>query len=218
MKYAIVETGGKQYKAVEGGKLEVDRLQVETGLSIKLERVLLFSDGDKVIIGTPVIKDTPIWTKVIEHFKGPKVTIFNYRPKKRIRVKTGHRQNYTRLQVEQIGGATLSPKKEHPKVEVVAEETQKAEMIVKKPAISSQKGKVAKAAPSKTKAKKETKSSTKGKAAPAKTSTKKPANVPAKTSSKEKTKPKRTTKVAPAKSSATKKPVNKKTAARKQKE
>jgi large subunit ribosomal protein L21 len=128
MKYAIVESGGKQYRAVEGGTLEVDRLPVNAGENIKLEQVLLLADGDNITVGTPVIKDSPIWTKVVEHFKGEKVTIFNYSPKKRIRVKTGHRQNYTRLLVEQIGGSTLQ-KKEPVKVEKAAEveaETPKA--------------------------------------------------------------------------------------------
>jgi len=83
----LFENGGKQYKAVEGGHLEVDRLQVELGTSLKLERVLLLADGETVTIGTPLITDSPVWTTVVEHFRGPKVTIFNYSPKKRIRVK-----------------------------------------------------------------------------------------------------------------------------------
>jgi large subunit ribosomal protein L21 len=127
MKFAIVESGGKQYRAVEGGTLEVDRLPVETGANIKLEQVLLLADGETISVGTPLVKDTPVWTTVIEHFKGPKVFTFNYRPKKRERVKIGHRQNYTRLMVEQIGGATWV-KKEPVKVEKAVEvKTEKAE-------------------------------------------------------------------------------------------
>jgi large subunit ribosomal protein L21 len=142
MKYAIVESGGKQYKAVEGGTIEVDRLPVETGTHIKLEQVLLLADGETFTVGTPVIPDTPIWTRVVEHFRGEKVTIFNYRPKKRIRVKTGHRQNYTRLMVEQIGGSVLV-KKEPVKQAEPEEEKPEAELkAAKKPATSSPKGKV----------------------------------------------------------------------------
>ena len=125
MKYAIVESGGKQFRAVEGGTIEVDRLPVESGANIKLEQVLLLADGENVTVGTPLVKDTPVWTTVIEHFKGPKVNIFNYSPKKRIRVKIGHRQNYTRLLVEQIGGSELvkkEPIKVEKPVEVEAEE------------------------------------------------------------------------------------------------
>ena len=110
MKYAIVESGGKQYRAVEGGTIEVDRLPVKTGENVKLEQILLFADGENVTVGTPILKDFPVWTTVMEHFKGAKVTIFNYSPKKRIRVKTGHRQNYTRLAVEQIGGSEFVKK------------------------------------------------------------------------------------------------------------
>ncbi len=116
MKYAIVESGGKQYRAVEGATIEVDRLPVEAGTNVKLEQVLLLADGENISVGTPVIKDFPIWTTVVEHFKGPKVNIFNYSPKKRIRVKIGHRQNYTRLLIEQIGGGEFV-KKEVAKVE-----------------------------------------------------------------------------------------------------
>jgi large subunit ribosomal protein L21 len=102
MKYAIVESGGKQYRAVEGGILEVDRLPVEIGDSVALDSVLLFVDDDDVSVGTPLVKGVTIQAKVIEHNKGPKVVVFKYRPKKRYRVKTGHRQQYTRLQVDTI--------------------------------------------------------------------------------------------------------------------
>src|SRR5512142_2519099 len=105
MKFAIVESGGKQFRAVEGGTIEVDRLPAKAGENVKLEQILLFADGDNITVCTPFIKDFPVWGRVLEHFKGDKVTIFNYSPKKRIRVKTGHRQNYTRLSVEQFGGS-----------------------------------------------------------------------------------------------------------------
>jgi large subunit ribosomal protein L21 len=176
MKYAIVESGGKQHKAVEGGTIIVDRLPIEVGKHVKLEQVLLLADGENYTVGTPVVKDTPVWTIVVEHFRGEKVTIFNYRPKKRIRVKTGHRQNYTRLLVEQIGGSALVKKepvvKAEPeeKVEPKAEKKPaKAETETKKPAPEK---KTPKAAPKKetTKpapAKKATKSEPK-KAAPEK--------------------------------------------------
>ncbi len=143
MKYAIVESGGKQFKAVEGSMIEVDRLAMAPGSSVRLEQVLLLVDEGSVTVGKPLIKDTPVWTTVIEHFKGPKVVIFNYRPKKRIRVKTGHRQNYTRLLVEQIGGTSLAPKKE-PAKEAPAEVEE--EVRGKKSAAAAPKGK-AKAEP-----------------------------------------------------------------------
>ncbi len=202
MKYAIVESGGKQFKAVEGGLLEVDRLPVEPGASVKLDQVLLLADGDNVTVGKPLVKDNPVWTKVVEHFKGPKVTIFNYRPKKRIRVRTGHRQNYTRLLVEQVGGTTLMPRKEpekaaKPEAEKAAKparkekaaETVKPELKESQPARAAAKekasGKPAKAAPKGKPAQEKKPASkgtaAKGKAAPAKkpadkqTAAKKPA-------------------------------------------
>jgi large subunit ribosomal protein L21 len=102
MKYAIVESGGKQYKAVEGATIEVDLLDVEVGTAIDLDKVLLLVEDEKITIGTPVITGAVVTTKVVDHIKGPKVTIFKYSPKKRIRVKTGHRQQYTQLQIESI--------------------------------------------------------------------------------------------------------------------
>ncbi len=102
MKYAIVECGGKQYKAVEGAPIEVDLLEVEPGQPYQLDSVLLLVDGDQVTVGTPRVSGAQVKTTVVSHIKGPKVTIFKYRPKKRIRVKTGHRQQYTRLLVNSI--------------------------------------------------------------------------------------------------------------------
>lgn len=102
MKYAIVESGGKQFKAVEGGTIEVDRLALEPGQEVRLESVLLLVEDEKVVVGTPTIKGALVKTTVEEHIKGPKLIIFKYRPKKRIRTKTGHRQQYTRLKIESI--------------------------------------------------------------------------------------------------------------------
>jgi large subunit ribosomal protein L21 len=102
MKYVIVESGGKQYKAVEGGTIEVDRLHLDTGTSLKLEGVLLLVDGDTITVGTPTVKGMAVNAKVVEHFKGEKTVNFHYKPKKRIRQKTGHRQQYTRLEIETL--------------------------------------------------------------------------------------------------------------------
>jgi large subunit ribosomal protein L21 len=182
-----VESGGKQYRAVEGGTLEVDRLPVEAGTNVKLEQTLLLADGESITVGTPLVKDSPVWTKVVEHFKGEKVIIFNYSPKKRIRVKTGHRQNYTRLLVEQIGGSELVKREPEKKLEQVVEaeaETESPRVKAEKPARaasktakpSSKEKKPAAKAPAKTaKA-----SATKAKPAKARTAEKKPAKPAAK--------------------------------------
>ncbi len=102
MKYVILESGGKQYKAVEGGTIEVDLLHIEPGQTVEITDVLLFVDGDAVAVGVPTVSGASVKTTVLEHFKGEKTVNFHYSPKKRIREKTGHRQWYTRLAVEEI--------------------------------------------------------------------------------------------------------------------
>ena len=102
MKYAIVESGGKQYKAVEGSTIEVDRLALEVGQSTGLNSILLMVDDENITVGSPTVEGARIEATVLDHFKGPKVINFKYRPKKRIRVKNGHRQQYTRLQIDSI--------------------------------------------------------------------------------------------------------------------
>ncbi|MEW6286401.1 MAG: 50S ribosomal protein L21 [Chloroflexota bacterium] len=103
MKFAIIESGGKQYRAVEGRTIEVDRLPVEAGEQLNLDRVLLVADGDEVLVGTPTVDGVAVKATVVDHVKGPKLLSFKYRPKKRIRVRGGHRQEYTRLMVDFIG-------------------------------------------------------------------------------------------------------------------
>lgn len=102
MKYAIVESGGKQYKAVEGSTIEVDLLTAEAGQQVKLDSVLLLVDGEQVAVGTPRVSGAVVDTTVVGHVKGPKIVVFHYSPKKRIRKKQGHRAQYTRLLVKSI--------------------------------------------------------------------------------------------------------------------
>lgn len=100
--YAIVESGGKQYKAVPGTTIEVDRLQVEEGAQLELDQVLLVSDGENVNVGTPTVGGAAVKTTVVEHFKGRKIIVFKYKSRERYRRKQGHRQQYTRLQIDEI--------------------------------------------------------------------------------------------------------------------
>ena len=103
MKYAIVVTGGKQYKAVPGELLQVDKLPVETGKKFVLDEVLFISEGKKkVLIGTPQVKGAKVETTVEAQIKGPKIRVFKYKPKVRYRVRQGHRQQYTLLRVDKI--------------------------------------------------------------------------------------------------------------------
>jgi len=108
MKYAIVEDGGKQYKAVEGETIEVDRFPAEIGDQLDLERVLLVRDGEDVLVGKPLVDDAKVQATVVAQVKGPKIVVFKYKPRIRYRVKTGHRQKYTRLQIESINIKTDS--------------------------------------------------------------------------------------------------------------
>lgn len=103
MRTAIVESGGKQYRAVEGSTIDVDRLAYEIGKTFNFERVLLMADEDIVLVGTPTVGEIVVSATVVDHVKGPKVISFKYRPKKRIRVKGGHRHQYTRLMIDFIG-------------------------------------------------------------------------------------------------------------------
>jgi len=153
MRFAIVETGGKQYRAVEGRTIEVDRLPVEAGKKFDFERVLLMADGDDVMVGTPLVSDILVKVTVVDHTKGPKIDRFKYRPKKRIRVRGGHRQHYTRLLVDFIGkpGEERKVEKAEP-APVVVEEKPKAEKPAKveKAALKSTKKAPAKSAKTET--------------------------------------------------------------------
>jgi large subunit ribosomal protein L21 len=102
MKYAIIEDGGKQYKAVEGSTIDVDRYQAELGTQIDLDHVLLVVDDDQVHIGAPFVEGATIEATVESQVKAPKLVVFKYKPKQRYRVKTGHRQKYTRLVINSI--------------------------------------------------------------------------------------------------------------------
>ncbi len=102
MLYAIFESGGKQFKATEGAYIEVDHLPTEVGKKISLDKVLLLVNEKDTQIGTPFIKGASVDATVMSHFKAKKIIVFKYRAKERYRVKTGHRQQYTRLLVDSI--------------------------------------------------------------------------------------------------------------------
>lgn len=101
MKYAIVESGGKQYKAVPGGTIEVDRLPGQAGDTIELDVVLVSEDGE-VKVGTPFVDGVKVKASVVGEVKGPKIIVFKYKPKIRYRRKQGHRQRYTQIKIEEI--------------------------------------------------------------------------------------------------------------------
>ncbi len=100
--YAVVRTGGKQYRVAPGDWLEVEKLVGEVGDQITLGDVLLVHDGQQVVIGQPVVKGAKVTATVKAQHKGKKVIVFKYRPKQRYRVKKGHRQSLTRLHIDAI--------------------------------------------------------------------------------------------------------------------
>jgi len=100
--YAVVETGGKQYKVSVGETVDVEKLPFEVGETIELDRVLLVADGDEVHVGRPTVEGAKVLATVTEHVKGPKIIVFKYRPRERYRRKKGHRQVYTRLTINEI--------------------------------------------------------------------------------------------------------------------
>ena len=100
--YAVIETGGKQYRVEVGTQLEVELLDVEPGKTITLDRVLLVADGDQASIGRPVVTDAQVSAEVVSQIRGPKTISFKYRPKARSRVKKGHRQELTVLRISDI--------------------------------------------------------------------------------------------------------------------
>jgi large subunit ribosomal protein L21 len=100
--YAIVETGGKQYRVTQGQILDVDKLEVVAGATVELDRVLVVGEGDKVSIGTPTVEGAKVVAMSRGDGRGEKIIVFKYKPKVRYRRKTGHRQAYTRLAINEI--------------------------------------------------------------------------------------------------------------------
>ncbi len=100
--YAIVETGGKQYRVAEGDVIQVASLPAEAGATITLGRVLLVGTEERVEIGDPAVRGAAVTATVLGQGRGRKVTVVKYKPKAHYRKKTGHRQGYTRVRVEKI--------------------------------------------------------------------------------------------------------------------
>lgn len=100
--YAVIETGGKQYKVTPGQTIDVEYLGVAEGGTVELDRVLLIADGDRISVGTPMVAGAKVVATSQGDGKGKKIIVFKYKPKVRYRKKTGHRQLYTRLVIDKI--------------------------------------------------------------------------------------------------------------------
>ena len=100
--YAIVKTGGRQYKVSSGDNIDVARIRAVEGSAVELDQVLLVADGDSVRVGTPTVDGAKVITEVLGEGKGKKVIVFKYKPKVRYRRMKGHRQFYTTLSIKEI--------------------------------------------------------------------------------------------------------------------
>jgi large subunit ribosomal protein L21 len=100
--YAVIETGGKQYKIQEGTMLDVELLPADPGAAVTLDKVLVLADGDTRTFGTPVVKGAKVRATVMAHRKAKKVIVFKYKSKVHYRRKKGHRQQYTTIRIDKI--------------------------------------------------------------------------------------------------------------------
>ena len=120
--YAVIQTGGKQYRVQPGDVIDVEKLEEEVGARVALSDVLLVGEDDAVSVGTPTVDGAQVTAEVADQFRGPKIIVYKYKAKTRYRRKNGHRQSYTRLRIRHIltGGAE---EPEEVVAEPVAEET-----------------------------------------------------------------------------------------------
>jgi large subunit ribosomal protein L21 len=170
--YAIVEIAGQQFKVEEGKKIFVHRLEGEKDQILEFDKVLLIEDNDKVLVGEPAIANYIVEGKVIEHVRGDKVIVFKMKRKKGYRIKNGHRQNFSQIEIIGIGEKGSIVRKETPKREVVKKT--KSETVEKEP-VTEKKAAFKKASAKKAAVKKEEAAPKTKKAAEKKPAEKKPA-------------------------------------------
>jgi len=100
--YAVIKTGGKQYRVSQGDRLKVESLTAEAGSEVKLDEVLLIGSGESVTVGAPMVANASVTARVLDHGRGNKVRIIKFRRRKHYRKQQGHRQNYTELEITGI--------------------------------------------------------------------------------------------------------------------
>lgn len=124
--YAVIETGGKQYRVSEGDVITVEKLNVEDGANVELDKVLILGEGNDIQVGTPYIDGAKVMGRAVENGKAKKVVIFKYKSKKDYRKKQGHRQPYTMIEILSLDGK--APKKSDSKAEDKADATVEEEV------------------------------------------------------------------------------------------
>jgi large subunit ribosomal protein L21 len=133
--YAIVEIAGQQFKVEEGKKIFVHRLSAENGKKIEFDQVLLIEDKGKVVVGEPLIKDAVVEGKILEQLRGDKVIVFKKKRKKGYRIRNGHRQYFTQVEIVSIkekAARKQAKKEEAASGETVAMHTESAQPEIKK--------------------------------------------------------------------------------------
>ena len=130
--YAVVNTGGKQYKVQQGEILRVEKIPGDVGSPVKFERILMFSDGENVSIGQPVLENVAVEGHIVEQGRAKKIIVFKYKKRKRYRRKAGHRQDFTAVQIDSIAAGGVKAKETAekapvPKAEAKQPEAEKAE-------------------------------------------------------------------------------------------
>ena len=102
--YAVIQTGGKQYRAVPGEEVKIEKIEGDVGESVTFDKVLLTSDGEEVNIGNPFLENIKVMGRITRHDRDKKVIVFKYKKRKGYRKKQGHRQSYTLVRIEGIEG------------------------------------------------------------------------------------------------------------------
>lgn len=129
--YAVIETGGKQYRVQEGDVVTIEKLNVEAGDKVTFDKVLVLAEEGNLKVGAPYVEGAAVTGEVVENGKGKKVIIFKYKAKKDYRKKQGHRQPYTMVKIESLGGAQkAAPAKAEAPAEEAKAEAPKAEKKV----------------------------------------------------------------------------------------
>ena len=139
--YAVVKTGGKQYKVAKDDKIIVDRLEAEAGAQLRLDEVLMIANGDSVTLGAPLVKDAAVGATVLRHTRGDKIMVFRRKRRKNFRRMRGHRQDLTLIQITDIAAdgkikTASEAKKSEPKVSAKKPEAKKAETKKAQPKVA----------------------------------------------------------------------------------
>ena len=138
--YAIVRSGGKQYRVQQGATIDVERLAAPEGGQVELADVLFLDEDGRVTVGTPTVAGVKVVAEVVSHGRGPRVTVFRYRAKTRYRKKTGHRQAFTRLAIQriQVGEEEKPAPRRRARKKAPAEPAAVAEAAAEEPAVVSE--------------------------------------------------------------------------------